>query len=96
MDNRQTRSDIAEMQGRVSIPRKSGEMVFHHEWEKRAFAMAVALAEDGKYEWKEFQQALIEAIAAAESDDPQQPERGYFESWLISLEKMIQDKALLS
>lgn len=43
--DRQANKDVAEMSGRVALPRKSGELVFHDNWERRAFAMAVALAE---------------------------------------------------
>jgi nitrile hydratase accessory protein len=70
-------------------------MVFHDEWERRAFAMAVSLAEQGAFEWSEFQQKLIAAISDAERDDPQQPSRGYYESWLVALEALLQEKELL-
>jgi len=86
---------IAEMPGREALPRKSGELVFHDEWERRAFAMAVNLAEQGSFEWADFQQALIAAVAEAEGDDPLNPSRGYFESWLAALEAVLADKRLL-
>jgi len=88
---RKASEQVAEMQDRSALPRKSGEMVFHNDWERRAFAIAVSLAEQGYYQWPQFQQQLIEAIAAAEQDDPQHPTRGYYESWLISLEKILSD-----
>ena len=86
---------IAEMPAPAELPRKSGEMVFHDEWERRAFAMAVSLAEQGVFEWSEFQQKLIAAISDAERDDPQRPSRGYYESWLVALEALLQEKKLL-
>jgi nitrile hydratase accessory protein len=86
---------IAEMPGREALPRKSGELVFHDEWERRAFAMAVSLAEQGRFAWGEFQQALIAAVAEAEGEDPLNPSRGYFESWLAALEAVLADKRLL-
>lgn len=95
-EERLTRPDIAEMAGTSALPRKSGELVFHNEWERRAFAIAVSLAEQGQFEWSEFQQQLIESIAAAERDDPQNPGRGYYESWLESLEAVLRRKHLLS
>ena len=91
---RHARSDIAEM-GRAALPRKSGELVFHDDWERRAFALAVSLAEQGLFEWSEFQQQLIAAVAEAERDDPQHPTRGYYESWLVSLERLLARKQLL-
>jgi nitrile hydratase accessory protein len=91
---RHARSDIAEM-ARAALPRKSGELVFHDDWERRAFALAVSLAEQGLFEWREFQQQLIAAVAEAERDDPQHPSRGYYESWLLSLERVLTKKQLL-
>ena len=93
---RLTRPDIAEMAGAYALPRKSGELVFHNEWERRAFAIAVSLAEQGQFDWSEFQQQLIASIAEAERADPQKPSRGYYESWLESLEAVLHRKRLLS
>jgi nitrile hydratase accessory protein len=86
--------DVAEMHS-AALPRKSGEMVFHDEWERRAFSMAVSLAEQGVYEWSEFQAQLIIAVSDAEQNDPQNPTRGYYESWLVALETLLENKKLL-
>jgi nitrile hydratase accessory protein len=91
---RPARPDIAEMTD-AALPRKSGELVFHDVWEQRVFALAVSLAEQGLFEWREFQQQLIASVAEAERDDPQRPTRGYYESWLESLERLLQQKRLL-
>ncbi|MBN1240649.1 MAG: nitrile hydratase accessory protein [Gammaproteobacteria bacterium] len=77
------------------LPRKSGELVFHDDWERRAFALAVSLAEQGVFEWREFQQRLIESVGEAERGDSQHPSRGYYESWLVSLERLLEEKRLL-
>ena len=90
---RVARPDVAEM-ARAALPRKSGELVFHDDWERRAFALAVSLAEQGLFEWKEFQQELIASVGEAERDDPQHPTRGYYESWLVSLERLLARKRL--
>ena len=95
-EEREVRSDITEMDGTFSLPRRNGEMVFHNDWERRAFAIAVTLAEQGLYDWSEFQQRLIQAIAEAEKNDPLNPNRGYYESWLVSLERLLKEKRLLS
>ncbi len=92
---REARQDIAEMSGTTALPRRSGELVFHEEWERRAFAIAVALAENGQYKWHQFQQGLIAAIAEAERDDPLNPSRDYFESWLAALEEILAAKGIL-
>lgn len=94
-ESRTARPAIAEMEGTSALPRQSGEMVFHTEWERRAFAMAVYLAEQGVYDWPEFQQQLIKAVAEAEGNDPLNPVRGYYESWLASLETVLKEKGLL-
>jgi nitrile hydratase accessory protein len=91
---REARPDVAEM-GRAALPRKSGELVFHDDWERRAFALAVRLAEQGVFEWREFQRELIASVEEAERNDPQHPARGYYESWLVSLERLIERKRLL-
>lgn len=93
---RQARSDIAEMTGAASLPRKSGEMVFHDDWERRAFAIAVSLAERGMFRWSEFQQQLINAVAEAEQGDRHEPSRGYYESWLVALERSLKEKHVLA
>jgi len=94
-EQRQTRPEIAEMQGSSSLPRKSGELVFHDDWERQAFAIAVSLAEQGVYEWREFQQQLITSVAEAEREDPLHPSRGYYESWLVALERLLHEHSLL-
>ena len=94
-EERLARSDVAEMADEYALPRKSGELVFHDEWERRAFAIAVSLAEQGQFAWSEFQQELIESIAKSEQGDPQNPSRGYYESWLAALEALLRRKLLL-
>jgi nitrile hydratase accessory protein len=91
---RGARTDVAEMTV-ATLPRRSGELVFHDDWERRVFALAVSLAEQGLFEWREFQQELIASVGEAERDDPQHPTRGYYESWLVSLEQLIERKQLL-
>jgi nitrile hydratase accessory protein len=92
---RAARPEIAEMDGKSALPRRSGELVFHDEWERRAFAIAVSLAEQGQFEWSAFQRQLIEAVAHAETDDPLHPSRGYYESWLAALEAVLAERQLL-
>jgi nitrile hydratase accessory protein len=86
---RGVRPEIAGMPGAASLPRSSGELVFHADWERRAFAMAVSLAGQGVFDWAEFQRELIAAVAEAEADDPRHPARSYYESWLVALERLL-------
>jgi cobaltochelatase CobN len=81
------------MEGRAALPRKNGELVFEEPWQGRAFGMAVALHEQGIYEWEEFRQALIAQVAAAEA-------RGgpfaYYEVWLATFEELLAKKGLVT
>jgi nitrile hydratase accessory protein len=84
---------VAAMQGAAGMPRKNGELVFEEPWQGRVFGMAVALHEQGRYEWEEFRQALIAQIAAAET-------RGgpfvYYEIWLATFEELLAKKGLVT
>lgn len=93
---RETNDSIADMAGPAALPRRNGEMVFHDEWERRVFAMAVALCEAGHYGWDDFRGYLIEAIdAAGETPGHPRPEApGYFEHWLASFERLLAEKGL--
>ena len=88
---------ISNMAGDTALPRKSGELVFHDAWERRAFALAVALCEQGQYQWDEFRDHLIAEIGVADktqTDKPDTPVTGYYEHWLASLEKVLIEKGL--
>jgi nitrile hydratase accessory protein len=96
---RATNPHIAEMTGHAALPRSSGELVFHDAWERRAFAMAVSLCEQGLYQWDEFRDHLIAEIAAGEqaAGPNPQPEDlpSYYESWLVALEKLLAKKGIV-
>ena len=95
---RLTDSRIAEMSGVTSLPRKSGELVFHDPWERRVFSLAVALCEQGVYQWDDFRDRLITEIAAAEriegAQDVPSPHPGYYEHWLAAFEKLLIEKGI--
>ena len=97
VSNAAPEASIAYMEGAEALPRRNGELVFHHDWERRAFALAVAMCEDGHYPWDDFRDHLIAAIAASgeapEDPDPRAP--GYFEHWLESLERLLAAKELV-
>ncbi len=96
---RQANPKIAEMPGPASLPRSSGELVFHDPWERKAFAMAVALCERGLYKWDEFRDCLITEIAAAERvagpNAPVSALPSYYESWLAAFEKLLREKGIV-
>ena len=73
-----------------SPPRDNGTLRFDRPWEGRAFGMAIALSKDGHYEWEDFRQGLMAAIARWETqratDDP---DWDYYQQWLHALEQLI-------
>lgn len=78
-------------------PRSNGELLFARPWEGRAFGMAIALSKKGHYEWEDFRQGLISAIAEWEAthckDDP---DWDYYMRWLLALERLTLDSDLIS
>lgn len=94
----QTERLIADMEGTAALPRQNGELVFNAPWESRAFGMAAALYEQGRYQrWDEFRERLIAEIAAWERRQQQHEEPwNYYARWLAALERLLVEKGLLS
>jgi nitrile hydratase accessory protein len=63
--------------------------VFEEPWEAQAFAMAISLHERGVFTWNEWAAALAREIAA-------DADRSYYESWLAALEKLVEEKSLMT
>jgi nitrile hydratase accessory protein len=79
-------------------PEGHAETSFDHPWEIRAFALAVAVHENGEYVWREFQSALVESIShwqRTQGADGDQPWR-YYEHWLAALENVLAEKGLIA
>ncbi|PPS44777.1 nitrile hydratase accessory protein [Chroococcidiopsis sp. TS-821] len=77
-------------------PRSNGELLFQSDWESRAFGIAIALSKKGHYEWEDFRQELIAAIAEWEAshylDDPNWD---YYQRWLLALERLVLELDLI-
>jgi len=84
---------VAAMAGRAALPRKNGELVFDEPWQGRVFGMAVALHEQGFYDWDEFRRALIAQVQAAES---RPGPFVYYEIWLATFEGLLADKGVVT
>ena len=82
------------MRGETALPRKNGELVFEAPWQARAFGMAIALAQQGRYAWDDFRRQLIASIAQAEHADDESAATRYYEQWLASLERVLRDKGI--
>jgi hypothetical protein len=78
--------EVREMAGPAALPRQNGDLVFEAPWQGRAFGVAVNLARSLDVDWDEFRSRLITAI----EDDPNRP---YFESWVVALEALAVDRA---
>jgi nitrile hydratase accessory protein len=81
----------ADIDGPAAIPRRNGEPVFNEPWESRVFGVAVALCEQGLYEWDEFRERLIAEIGSA---DQRGDASTYYERFLAALERLMLDKGI--
>jgi cobaltochelatase CobN len=84
---------VAAMAGEAALPRKNGELVFDEPWQGRVFGMAVALHEQGLYDWDEFRRALIAQVRAAES---RPGPFVYYEVWLATFEELLADRGVVT
>ena len=80
----------------TSLPRANGELVFNEPWESRAFGMATALADQGVFDWSDFQAGLIAAIGSHEGIAGQPEPYSYYERWLTTLELLLDDRQLVA
>ncbi len=87
---------ILPVDGPAAPPRANGELVFAAPWESRAFGMAVSLHEQGRFEWEEFRELLIEEIGAWDRAHPDGAGYSYYARWLAALEKLLTRKGLCS
>lgn len=64
---------------------------FEAPWQARAFALAVALTDEGDdaLPWEEFQRRLVEEIDA---DDGGADEEVYYRRWLAALERLLVER----
>ncbi|AFY70338.1 putative nitrile hydratase [Thalassoporum mexicanum PCC 7367] len=77
-------------------PRQDGHLQFDRDWEKIAFAVAIALSKQGHYEWEDFRQMLITTIAEWENSHAlDDPEWDYYQCWLTALEKLALESGVI-
>ena len=69
---------------------------FEHEWQRRAFGLALALSEFGHYEWNDFQQSLIHTIGAGEETSQLDGDKwNYYDHWVTALERVVDEHRVL-
>ena len=69
---------------------------FEAPWQARAFALAVALTDEGETEtltWEEFQSRLVAEVDADREDGD--PETVYYRQWLAALERLLVERDVL-
>jgi nitrile hydratase accessory protein len=83
--------------GKAAPPRQNGQLLFEAPWQSRVFGIAVSLAEQGAFEWHEFQSQLIAAIDHWENQPIE--ERGewdYYHCWQQALEALLHERQLVA
>ncbi|MFN0182386.1 MAG: nitrile hydratase accessory protein [Aquabacterium sp.] len=70
------------------------EPVFTEPWQAQAFAMTLALHQQGRFTWTEWARALSEQIAAAAARGEADDGSGYYAHWLAALESLVAAKGL--
>ncbi len=90
--------DMARVAAEVApIPHgDDGEPVFREPWEAQAFAMTLALYEQGLFTWTEWAAALSAAIKKAQVAGDCDDGSTYYQHWLSAIEQLVRDKGLAS
>lgn len=80
-----------------SPPRLDGKLFFSNRWERDVFGLALSLSKAGYFEWEDFRQCLITAIARWESAPCEgQPRWDYYERFLEALLDVVESSGVLS
>jgi nitrile hydratase beta subunit len=82
--------DMGGMHGFGPVQPESDEPVFHGEWEKRAFALTLAMAMPGQWN-------IDMSRFARENRDPAEYlSMSYYQIWFAALETMLKERDLIS
>ena len=85
-----------DLDGPAAPPRANGELVFDEPWQGRAFGLVMALTERGAVPYVAFRDRLVARIAAWEADPPAGEPYSYYAQWLLALQDVLVDRALVS
>jgi nitrile hydratase accessory protein len=79
------------------LPRRSGELVFESDWEKRIFGVALALMETGYLPFDDFRWHVASAISNwVRTHRGQEEAYRFYEQWLFALERILIEKGILA
>jgi nitrile hydratase accessory protein len=81
--------------GESPLPRINGELIFCAPWEATVFALAVALSDERRFDWRDFHQQLIAEIQRWEHPHPPE-DWDYYLRWLDALESVLCRRGLLT
>jgi len=82
--------DVGGMHGMGPIVREDNEPVFHHDWERRVFALMISAFAGGQYNVDEVRHAI------ERMDPAYYLASNYYEHWLHAMETLLVEKGLLS
>jgi len=72
----------------LSIPRgPDDDPVFAEPWEARIFSLVVTLHRAGAFEWKQFQELLVDEIGRSEASGRPHP---YYLNWAMAAERLFE------
>src|SRR6185503_8443457 len=89
-----TRDEHQRLAALLPLPRDEGGPVFAEPWQAQAFALAVKLAEQGHFSWKEFAEALASELQAAAARGEPDDGSHYYDLWVEALERLVAAKRL--
>jgi nitrile hydratase accessory protein len=82
------------LQSNPGLPADTHSPVFREPWEAQAFAMTLALHEQGVFAWADWAAMLGETIKAAQAAGDPDTGDTYYHHWLATLERMVAEKAV--
>jgi nitrile hydratase beta subunit len=82
--------DLGGMHGIGPIVREENEPVFHHDWERRMFALFISTFAGGHFNVDEFRHAI------ERMDPAHYLESSYYEHWLHAVETLLVEKGVIS
>jgi nitrile hydratase accessory protein len=79
-----------------SPPRSEGKLFFSEKWQRTVFGMALALSKEGHFEWEDFRQQLMSAIATWEKEACAGDRTwDYYEHYTIALIAILEQCGML-